>query len=185
MKKLDLRTLIFLSLCCDLGLFVKRVVSPFANVITDALHIPGGVGTAFSLMFLVVAAGMFPRFGYATIMAAAQSLLAFSLGMVGSMGALAPIGYIVPGIVMDAVWLVSRKVGLPRPIALVLMNMSASLSACLTANCLVFQLQGVVLLLYLAVAALSGMVCGLLAGWVVKRLESALSFPCCPAVSAT
>lgn len=100
------------------------------------------------------------------------------------MGALAPIGYIVPGIVMDVVWLVSRKVGLPRPAALVLMNMSASVSASFTANCLVFRLQGVVLLLYLAVAALSGMVCGLLAGWVVKRLETALSFPCYSAVSA-
>lgn len=96
MKKLDLRTLIFLSLCCDLGLFVKRVVSPFANVITDALHIPGGIGTAFSLMFLVVAAGMFPRFGYATIMAAAQSLLPSASAWWAAWAPLRPLGTLFP-----------------------------------------------------------------------------------------
>ena len=56
MKKFDLRTLIILALCCDLGLFAKRIIAPVANVITDSLHIPGGIGTSFSLMFLVVAA---------------------------------------------------------------------------------------------------------------------------------
>ena len=46
MKHLRLRQIIFLALCCDLGLFSKRLIAPFANVITDALHIPGGSAPA-------------------------------------------------------------------------------------------------------------------------------------------
>ncbi len=69
MKKMNLRTVIFLALCCDMGLFAKKLIIPFANVITDALHIPGGIGTSFSLMFLVVAAVLMPYFGCGTIMA--------------------------------------------------------------------------------------------------------------------
>ena len=51
--KLLTGALIFLALCCDLGLFAKRIIAPAANLLTDSLHIPGGIGTSFSLMFLV------------------------------------------------------------------------------------------------------------------------------------
>ena len=101
MKTFRLRTLIFLALCCDLGLFSKRLIAPAANLITDFLHIPGGIGTSFSLMFLVVAAVTVDRFGCAVIMSIVQSGLALAFGMVGSMGALSLVGYIVPGLVID------------------------------------------------------------------------------------
>ena len=101
MKKTDLRSLIFMALCCDLGLFAKKLISPAANFITEFLHIPGGIATSFSLMFLVIAAALMPFPLCATVMGVVQSLLALCFGMTGSMGALAPIGYILPGIVID------------------------------------------------------------------------------------
>ena len=58
MKRFSLRNLLFLTLCCDLGLFSKRLIAPAANILTDFLRIPGGIGTSFSLMFLVVAAAL-------------------------------------------------------------------------------------------------------------------------------
>ena len=61
MKQWSLRELIFFALCCDLGLFSKKLIGPAANLLTDALHIPGGIGTGFSLMFLVIAAAVCPR----------------------------------------------------------------------------------------------------------------------------
>ena len=103
MKHARLRRLIFLALCCDLGLFTKRLIAPVANLLTDSLHIPGGIGTSFSLMFLVIAAMLMPGFGCGILMGAVQSAIALSLGMVGSMGVLSPIGYIVPGFVIDCV----------------------------------------------------------------------------------
>ncbi|MCM1148865.1 MAG: hypothetical protein NC319_02095 [Butyricicoccus sp.] len=171
MKSYRLRTMVFLALCCDLGLFSKRIIAPFANLITDALHIPGGIGTSFSLMFLVIAAAMTPHMFCGTIMGAVQSILALGFGMVGSMGALSPIGYIAPGIVIDLLFLFARNTPLPRREQIVLANAMAAACASLAANLIVFRLRGIVLLLYLCVSAVSGAMCGLLGDRVAERLE--------------
>ena len=170
MKTFRLRTLIFLALCCDLGLFSKRLIAPAANLLTDFLHIPGGIGTSFSLMFLVIAAVMVERFGCAAMMGAVQSGLALAFGMVGSMGALSAIGYIVPGIVIDLFLAATRKSPLSRRDRIVLANAAAAPCAALTANFIVFHLQGVVLLFYLCVAATSGAIFGLLGAELARRL---------------
>ena len=170
MKTFRLRTLIFLALCCDLGLFSKRLIAPAANLITDLLHIPGGIGTSFSLMFLVVAAVTVDRFGCAVIMSIVQSGLALAFGMVGSMGALSPVGYIVPGLVIDLLLSITRKLPLPQRDRIVLVNAVAAPCAALTANFIVFHLQGVVLLLYLCVGATSGAVFGLVGAELARRL---------------
>lgn len=170
MRAYKLRPLIFLALCCDLGLFAKRAVNPFANLITDALHIPGGIGTSFSLMFLVVAASMLPGMFCGSIMGAVQSVLALGFGMVGSMGALSPIGYIVPGLVVDLTLRLARRASLSREEGILLANTAAAPCAALTANLIVFRLSGIPLLLYLCVASASGAFCGLLAARLAARV---------------
>lgn len=175
MKNSNLRTLIFLALCCDLGLFAKRIIVPFANVVTDALHIPGGIGTSFSLMFLVIAAVLLPDPLCATVMGAVQSALALAFGMVGSMGVLAPIGYIVPGLVIDLVLFFTARLPLPRTERMVLANGLAAPGAALTANCIVFHLKGIPLALYLGVSASTGLLCGLLGSEVAGRLVSIIN----------
>lgn len=174
MKRRKLQRLIFLALCCDLGLFSKRLIAPAANILTDALHIPGGIGTSFSLMFLVIAAEIMPGFGCATLMGAVQSAIALSLGMVGSMGALSPIGYIVPGLVIDCVLHFARRIRLPKDVAVLAANMLASASASITANILVFHLGSVALLLYVSVALTSGAICGVLGHSLTQRLSPAV-----------
>ncbi len=170
MKKFTLRQLVFMAICCDLGLFGKRLVAPLANILTDALHIPGGIGTSFSLMFLVVAAAMVPVTGVASVMGAVQSALALGFGMVGSMGALAPIGYILPGLTIDLVLFFGRRMRTDRSFLLLLANMLGALTAALTANLIVFRLWGIVLMLYAAVALFSGALCGILAEAITVRL---------------
>lgn len=172
MKKFDLRTLIFLAMCCDLGLFSKRLVAPLANLVCDSLHIPGGVGTSFSLMFLVVAAALASGFGCATVMGAVQSVLALAFGMVGSMGALSFVGYILPGAVIDLLLAATGRLE-DRP-RLMLVNSLAAVSASLTANAIVFRLSGVPLLLYVCVSASSGALCGMLGAGLVRRLRPVL-----------
>ena len=174
MKNQKLLRLIFRALCCDLGLFAKRIIAPFANILTDSLHIPGGIGTAFSLLFLVVAAAIIPKFGTATLMGAVQSILALAFGMVGSMGALAPIGYIVPGIVIDTVLLLGRHFRTDEKLSMMLANMLGSVSAGLTANIIVFRLPAIPLALYASVALFSGAICGLLAAELYRRVAQIL-----------
>ena len=182
MKRYSLRNLLFLTLCCDLGLFSKRLISPAANILTDFMRIPGGIGTSFSLMFLVIAAELVPVFGCASLMALVQSLTALALGMVGSMGILSPIGYIVPGIVIDLLFLLSRKTGLGTDLTLMTANMLGAASAGITANLLVFRLPGMPLALYVAVALASGAVCGCFAGVLVKRLRPVVSGSAAPEI---
>lgn len=171
MRKIPLRTLVFLTLCCDLGLFAKRIISPVANIFTDALHIPGGIGTSFSLMFLTIAASVVPMFGCGTIMGAVQSVLAMAFGMVGSMGALSPIGYIMPGVAIDLLTWVLRRTRLSDPSKLALINSCAGVVASLAACAIVFRLRGPVLLLYLCVSATSGALCGTLGAEIVRRMQ--------------
>lgn len=166
-----IRRLIIMALCCDLGLFSKRLIAPAANVLTDALHIPGGIGTSFSLMFLIVAVGIMPRFWCGTIMGAVQSMIALSLGMVGSMGALSPIGYIVPGFVIDCVMWAARRFNMKTEYGAVLANMLSAAAASITANFIVFHLRGIVLLLYVSVALTSGAICGVLGNELIRRLR--------------
>lgn len=172
MSHTKLRRLLFWTLCCDLGLFSKQLISPFANLITDALRIPGGISTGFSLMFLTIAAEVMPGFGCATLMAAVQSLLALALGRVGSMGLLSPVGYILPGIAMDIAFrLLRRRSSADR---MVLANAAASLCAGLTANAIVFHLTDAALLLYASIGTLSGALFGLLGSSFAPRIARAV-----------
>ena len=90
------------------------------------------------------------------------------------MGLLAPLGYIVPGIVIDCVMSVSRKAGLSEEPTMFIANMLSAVMASITANILVFHLSGVVLLLYASVSLTSGAVCGLLGSALVPRLRPIL-----------
>ncbi|MBQ0005573.1 MAG: hypothetical protein KBS68_06920 [Clostridiales bacterium] len=171
-----LRDLIFLTLCCDLGLFGKRIIAPVANIVTDALHIPGGIGTSFSLMFLVIAAFLIHGRGCATLMGVIQSGLALAMGMIGSMGALSPIGYIVPGMVIDLVVLLYRRFGWQTGSAMVVANMLGAATASLVANVIVFKLHGAALGLYVSVALLSGALFGWLGYVLEERLKAVVAY---------
>jgi len=173
MKKISLRNLIFMALCCDLGIIAKKLVSPAANIITDRLHIPGGISTGFSLMFLVVAAFVVRKAGTALLMGLVQSGIAFLLGSTGSMGALAPLAYALPGLVIDLCVLLSRRIRLGTDIQAVIACALASVTACMTANIIVFGLHGAVLALYACTACISGIICGLLAALLIRHLKKA------------
>lgn len=175
MKNYKLRNLIFLTLCCDMGLFSKRLIAPVANIVTDMLRIPGGIGTSFSLMFLVVAAALIHMRGCATLMGFVQSMIALSLGMVGSMGALSPIGYIAPGIIIDLVFMVSKNTKADLLPVMTVANMLGAMTAGLTANLIVFHLSGIPLALYITVALASGAVCGPLGCSLARRLRPVLN----------
>ncbi len=198
MRRSRLSDLNFMALCCVLGLFTKKMINPLANVITESLHIPGGISTGFSIMFLVVAAEVVRggrkqrtdqkrRFGAGnqtnrvtgeyknccgTLMGAVQGFLALCLGRIGSMGLLAPIGFLVPGAVIDVVYRVGERFRLDRTERMVFANALAAVMASVTANVIVFRLWGPVLLLYLCVSALSGTVYGFLGSAIAGRLKN-------------
>ena len=109
-------------------------------------------------------------------MSAVQSALALSVGSVGSMGILSPLGYIIPGMLMDLVFALGRRLKLAPGDRLVFANAAGSVAAALTANAIVFHLWGIILLVYACVAALSGMLFGLLGSWLAGKLRPVITF---------
>lgn len=171
MKNIRVRDLILLAFFADTGFVSKRLIAPFANVLTDFLRVPGGIGTAFSLMFLTVGACLIRRKGSATLMSLVQCILAMSLGMTGAMGMLSPAGYIMPGIAIDLILPLCQRFNAAPAAAMTCANAAGSLTAALTANFIVFNLSGAVLALYLLIALISGGVCGLLAAVIFRRIR--------------
>lgn len=170
MKNNRLFTLNVMALCCLMGLLTKKLINPLANVITECLHIPGGISTGFSIMFLIIAAELIrtPRCGI--MMGTVQGLLALIMGRVGSMGLFSPLGYIMPGLAIDLVYYLCRSPLVSRTDRMVLANGLAAVTASLTANLLVFRLHGPVLWLYLCVSATSGSLYGFLGSTIAGRL---------------
>lgn len=173
MKGIRVKELIMLALFADIGFVSKRLISPLANVLTDFLRVPGGIGTAFSLMFLVIGACLIHRKGSAAIMGLIQCITALSFGMSGAMGLMSPVGYIVPGMVIDFVLYTCFKAGSDPLITMICANALGAVSASLTANFIVFRLHGPVLALYVLISVISGGICGMLAHILVKRLRPA------------
>ena len=195
MKQTRLSKLNFMALCCVLGLFTKKLINPFANLITESLHIPGGISTGFSIMFLVIASEIVWDDSFRSknqnddkkqvpsrlvkhcgiLMGIVQGFLALCLGRVGSMGLLAPIGYIIPGIAVDLIYCLSNRFGFNRTERMVFANALAAVMASVVANIIVFSLRGPVLWLYLCVSATSGTIYGFLGVAIAGRLGKILS----------
>ena len=158
-------------ICCVAGVFAKKLINPFANMITDAIHIPGGISTAVSLCFLVIARGITTRKWSASVMGASQALVAIAIGSFGSMGILMPFAYVVPGIVIDLVMLIPENGLFLTRMKAFLANILSSVSAALFADIVVFHLPLQPLLVYLGVSALSGAICGFAAGIIIESFN--------------
>ena len=178
MKYSKLAMLNFMALCCVLGIFTKKMINPFANIITEALHIPGGVSTAFSIMFLVIASEVV-RFSstefterdkryLGTLMGTVQGFLALALGRVGSMGIFMPLGFMMTGIAIDLVYEAGCLFKFEAKERMIFANVAAAFTASFFANLIVFSLPIQVLGLYLCVSCISGIIFGFL-GYTIKQ----------------
>ena len=182
MKHSKLAMLNFMALCCVLGMFTKKLINPFANIITEALHIPGGISTGFSIMFLVIATEVVKGqhsdirddtiCKCATLMGIVQGFLSLALGRVGSMGIFMPIGFIIPGMSIDFIYSLQKYIKFSRTERMVFANALAAIMASVTANVIVFHLKGSVLGLYLCVSGVSGIIYGYFGSSIASRLRS-------------
>ena len=172
MKKLTVRQITLMAFCLVLGMFSKRIISPLTNMLTDFFRIPGGsLAVGFSLFFLIIGREMVPVPGSATLMGLVQSLLAIALGMSNYQGALAVITYTLPGAVIDLCALLLKK----RDMAYFMISCVLScLASSLLTNILVFHLAGISLVLWLLLAAVSGVLGGFLAQLLYHRLKKIL-----------
>ena len=103
-------------------------------------------------------------------MGTVQGFLSLALGRVGSMGIFMPIGFIVPGIPIDVIYALQKYIKFSRIERMVFANALAAIMASVTANIIVFHLNGPVLGLYLCVSGVSGVLYGCLGAAIVEKL---------------
>ena len=167
-----IRDLVIILICSLLGVILKKLINPYANIATGLLHIPGGISTAFSLMPLVIASGVTNRKWSASAGALTQGAIALAMGTIGSMGFLAPVAYIIPGIIIDLVMLISSGEMFGKALKLFSANILSSIMAAIIADILVFRLPVKVFAIYIIVSALSGALAGVVASLVGSKAPS-------------
>ncbi len=154
-----------------MGIAIKTIIVPLAQIITGPLFIPGGVvAGGFYMAFLVLGESITQKWGSATVIALIQGAVVTITGALGSHGAASIFTYTAPGLAIDFVYLLIRHradCAMCCFIGGVVANMAGSFSV----NLAIFNLSFVPLMLSLAASALSGGLGGLVAHAIGKNVR--------------
>jgi len=159
---------ILIAMIASMGIAAKVVIAPLVQLLTEPLFIPGGVAAGgFYMLFLVLTIAITNKMGTAFITGLVQAVLVLLTGGLGSHGAASLITYTLPGLAVEAVWLLSGKERCGA-VCCFLAGIASNVVGSYAVNLLMFRLPTVPLLLSLCVAALSGG----LGGWAAYGLAS-------------
>lgn len=171
-KKFSIYDLVVIAIMSAIGIAIKPVVVPLAHVIAGPLMIPSGaLAGGLYMMWLVVGYGIVRKPGTATLIGVIQALIVILTGIIGSHGIMSFLTYVAPGIAMDLVLLVMRHRVCCRPCAVVA-GAVANITGTACVNIVFFQAPGIYLVLMLSVAALSGIIGGLIAWELIKIMQN-------------
>lgn len=172
LKRFSAFDLVIMAMMASLGIAIKPVVVPLAHIITGPLYIPGGVvAGGFYMLWLVLGAGLVGKGGTATLIALVQAILVVSIGVFGTHGIVSFGTYLLPGIAVDLMLLITRHRGCCVGCCF-LAGIAANISGTLLVNIVFFQLPMLPLILSLSAAALSGGLGGLIAYAIIKQFQS-------------
>ena len=171
LKRFTLFNLMAVALMAALGIAAKTVIVPLAHLITGPLFIPGGaVAGGIYMSFLVLAASITGIRGAAALCGLCQGIMVLAIGSPGSHGALSIVTYALPGLAVDALYLLIRHRGCCL-LCGVFGGMAANLTGTLSVNLAFFNMPLVPLLLTLCAGALSGGLGGALAWSIAAQLK--------------
>lgn len=162
---------IIIAMMAAMGIAVKLIVVPLAQIITGPLFIPGGaVAGGFYMMFLVLGESVTRKRGTATLIALVQAVIVTVTGSIGSHGAASLLTYTIPGVAVDLLFFIIRHKGCCS-LCCFLGGVVANLSGVFSVNIFIFNLSFVPMMLSLCAAALSGGLGGAVAHAVAKQLR--------------
>lgn len=171
LQHFSLFELILLAFIAAAGIAVKPVVVSLSHLITGPLMIPGGaLAGGFYMLFVVLGGALVGKRGGATLVCLIQSIIVLVSGVYGSHGAASLLTYIVPGLMVDLLWLLAASNGaalLPCFFGCMVANVSGTILV----NFVFFRLPLIPLLLSAVLAAFSGGLGGLIAWQILKRLK--------------
>ena len=171
LRKFSVRDLVLIAAMAALGIAIKPVVVPLAHLVSTPLMIPGGaLAGGLYMMWIAVAFGLTGKHGTATLVGIVQAILVMITGVSGSHGAMSLVSYTIPGLLVDAVFLILRRGVDSMPLAM-LAGLLANLAGTVCVNTIFFSLPLVPLLLSLCVAAFSGGVGGVVSWLLLSALK--------------
>ncbi len=123
------------------------------------------------MMWLVMGAGFVRKPGAATLVAAVQAIMVISLGTFGTHGLMSFFTYLMPGIAVDLVMLLSRHKGCCIGCCFA-GGIAANITGTYLVNLVFFRLPFIPLVLSLASASLSGGLGGVIAYSLIRQVEN-------------
>lgn len=170
-KKFTVFDLIVIAIVAALGIAVKPVIVPLVHIITGPLFIPGGaVAGGLYMMWIVIGAGLVDKRGAATLIALVQAILVIAVGVIGTHGILSIVTYVVPGLAVELVLLLSRQ-KFDSIFSCFFAGMAANIAGTVLSNFVFFKLPLIPLVLTMSAGALSGGLGGLLAFVIIKGFK--------------
>lgn len=163
--------LVIIALMAAIGIAIKPIVVPLAHIITGPLYIPGGViAGGFYMLWIVLGAGLVGKPGAATLIALVQAIMVLTMGIFGTHGAMSFFTYTLPGLAVDAIFLLSGHRGCCKGCCFAA-GIAANISGTFLVNVVFFRLPMIPLLLSLSAAAFSGGIGGLIASSVIIHFK--------------
>lgn len=170
-QKFTMFELVLMAVLAALGIAMKTVVKPMAQIVCGPFMIPSGtLAGGLYMMWMIIGFGLIKKPGTALIISIIQALLVIFTGSVTSHGIMSLVTYIGPGLAIELLYLIIRHKGCCSGCC-ALGGLVANMVGVLAVNMIFFKVPGVYLILVLAVGALSGMIGGLLAWQLIKVFD--------------
>ena len=170
------RDLVFISLMAAAGIAIKPLIVPAVRVVAVPLGLPGGslVGGIY-MMWLILGHAFTGKPWAATLVGVVQAILAWVMGVPGPQGPWMLIMYMAPGMAADLVLRfssgsASATATALSPGAAMLAGAAANTTGIALMCLIVYRISIPVLVLSMAVGAMSGCVGGVLACAIHRRV---------------
>ncbi|NLD20052.1 MAG: ECF transporter S component [Clostridiales bacterium] len=167
-SKYTLYELIVMAVMAAIGVAIKPIVVPLAHIICGPLMIPSGaLAGGLYMMWLIVGYGLTRKPGTAVIISLIQALLVLFTGIIGSHGIMSLMTYLAPGVAVELVMLITGHRCCCAGCCAI-GGIAANMAGTACVNVVFFQAPGIYLVLMLSIAALSGMIGGIV-GWQLLK----------------
>jgi ABC-type thiamin/hydroxymethylpyrimidine transport system permease subunit len=158
-----------IAIFASLGLATKNVIHPIVAAVTGVLYIPtGAVSGGLYMMWPVMAYGFIRKPGAATTVSLIQAFISLILPY-GNFGIFSFIIYLLPGLAIDGVFLISRHKACCFACC-VAASAVANVVGTVLVGALVLVLPWLVLAFLSTVAAISGCIGGYIANILLVRI---------------
>lgn len=170
-QKYTLFELVMMAVLAALGIAMKSVVKPLAQIVCGPFMIPAGtLAGGLYMMWMIIGYGLIKKPGTALIISIIQALLVIFTGSVTSHGIMSLVTYVMPGLAIELLYLIIRHRGCCLGCC-ALGGLAANVVGVACVNFVFFKVPDVYLVLVLAIAALSGLIGGVLAWELIKVFD--------------